>query len=477
MRFKMTAIAAAALFAIASPAHAQTPAEPPKSVLLTVQEEKVASEWLGDHAKTFEPGAIRAADYQAIIAALGSVKVYGIGEVTHGTHEDQQFKADLIKQLILSGKIDTIALESSYRSGLAFDDYVKSGTGDPVALVRSTDFFRIWKGDEFTSLLTWVRAYNLQATKPVSIIGVDVQLPARDAQLAIDELASRDAAEAARYRPIFAPFFAPDGEDPPRLVTVWTAMSAEQQATALEAAAAMLAGFDREATTQTGAAFDRAHESARRVWQGLSSYEYNLGDANLDWSKVPAEAVSRRDRYMGENLLRLTDKAEGVALWAHNSHVLANYDQLYEDAGWMTLGRVLKKRLGDQYKTIGFTYTTAEALITKQDSFDAAMIDDKVWMLSNDTPATTGRLFDGAASERGANAIWLRSADLEGTDAPRALSSADFFFGEAGWAYVPSMFQNNTDNAAGVKLASYDVVIWFRHMTPQRRWPNVPYSR
>jgi len=465
---------------VAPPLAAVPASGPPKPVNLTARQTAVAARWVAAHGHAFDPGAIDAGVYRDIVAALGPARIYGLGEVTHGTHEDHQFKADLIKELIREGKIDTLALESNYTSGLAFDDYVKTGRGDPVALIRSTDFFRIWKGDEFASLLTWVRAWNIQAAKPVSIVAIDLQLPAKDARIALDELARRDPKQAMRWQEAFTPFFGQGSAAPPKFGTAWTALSDRGRADALAAGKAMLDRFDRDAASQAGPAFARAHEAARRVWQGFSAYEYVNGDPKLDWSKLPPDFASRRDRYMAENLLRSARQASGVALWAHNGHVWANYEQVYEDQGYLTLGRVLKKTLGDDYRTLGFTYARAQVLLTSFDSMSnmaLAKVDDQVASLPNDGPGTTGALFTQAAGPGRATAMWLLAPSPGARDVPAAVRCGDYFFGEAGWGYVPSAFQKKRDDAAGSKLSAYDVLVWFRRLTPQRRWPNVPYAK
>lgn len=450
---------------------------PPKAVTLTPAQAALAARWVAAHGHGFDPGAIDAQVYRDIVAALGPARIYGLGEVTHGTHEDHQFKADLIKELIREGKIDTLALESNYTSGLAFDDYVKTGRGDPVALIRSTDFFRIWKGDEFASLLTWIRAWNIQAATPVSIVAVDLQLPGKDARIALGELATRDPAAAARWNPALAPFWGTDPSDPPRFSTAWTQISDAQRAAALQAGKELLARFDADAARQHGPAFARAHEAARRVWQGFRSYEFMTGDPKQDWSKVPPDFGSRRDRYMAENLLRTAASAKGVAFWAHNGHVVGNAEPIYDQLGFLTVGTQAKKALADGYRTVGFTYSTADVLITpvaRVTNVAAVMPDDKVTPLANDRPGMGGALFARAAAGSGAHAMWLATAPLRGGAAPRAASNGDYFFGDAGWLVGTETFQKNREEAAGQKLWSFDVLVWFRHLTPQRRWPNVP---
>lgn len=460
---------------VSTAANSQPPIDPPKAVRLDPTQESDAAAWVAANAHPFDAGAIDDEVYAGIIAALGPADIYGLGEVTHGTHEDQQFKADLIKALIRAGKVDRLALEANYTVGLAFDRYVRLGVGDPVALVRSTDFFRIWKGDEFAGLLTWIRAYNLQATRPVSIIAIDIQLPGRDLPIALADLARRDQRAAATFRRQLEAFLAVGREDPPRFSRVWLELSSSERIAATAAAKALLARFDTDAASWRDPDFSVAHEAARRAWQGMSSY-------GMIGEKAPsAEESSRRDRYMGENLLRGAADAHGVALWAHNEHVAANYDQVYEDMGQLTVGRIVQKSIGDRYRTIGATYSQARVLITQVRSSGAdalsAKVDDRVHLLTNDGAETTGHLFDLAGALNHTTASWLLTPRPTDTGVPIAATHGDFFFGEAGWLYNADKFQRDPEDAAGSKLNTYDVLVWFRNMTPHHRWPNVPMAR
>ncbi|MGJ3628430.1 erythromycin esterase family protein [Sphingomonas sp. MMS24-JH45] len=92
-----------------------------------------------------------------------------------------------------AGAIDTLALEANRVAGRGFDRYVRFGEGDPVALIRSPSFFRIWKGDEFGGLLIWLRAWNLaNPDRPVRVIGIDNQDAGTDAGAALAFLGKRE---------------------------------------------------------------------------------------------------------------------------------------------------------------------------------------------------------------------------------------------------------------------------------------------
>lgn len=172
-----------------------------------------AVRWLQAKGQRLAAPEPTAAELAPLVARLKGARVIGIGEVTHGTHEDQAFKAALIKELVKAGAIDTLALEANRNAGRGFDRYVRLGEGDPAALVRSSSFFRIWKGDEFAGLLLWLRAWNLaNPGKPVRVIGIDNQDAGVDAGFALAFLKKRDPALAAKLRLAFGTLMTDTGE-------------------------------------------------------------------------------------------------------------------------------------------------------------------------------------------------------------------------------------------------------------------------
>lgn len=79
--------------------------------------EDAAVTWLEQHGHRLAASEPTATDLAPIVAKFNSARVIGVGEVTHGTHEDQAFKVALIKELVRVGAIDTLALEANRVAG------------------------------------------------------------------------------------------------------------------------------------------------------------------------------------------------------------------------------------------------------------------------------------------------------------------------------------------------------------------------
>ena len=134
------------------------------------RDEQTAIAWLHAAATPFNDTTPSTSEFDPLLPHFDGAQVVGIGEATHGGHEDQAFKAELIRKLIESGRIDILALECNRRAAAGFDEYVTTGKGDPVALIRGNGFFPIWRDDEFAGLIIWIRAWNTASAKPVHII-------------------------------------------------------------------------------------------------------------------------------------------------------------------------------------------------------------------------------------------------------------------------------------------------------------------
>jgi erythromycin esterase len=154
--------------------------------------------WITAAAYPFESETPPEAKMQALATRLAGAQVVGIGEATHGTHEDQAFKAELMKALVRAGKTSVIVLEANRQVGVDLDAFINGKGGDLPTLLRSPSFFRIWRTDEFAGLMLWLRAYNIQSDHPVNVLGIDIQDAGVDADLALRFLAARDAKAATR---------------------------------------------------------------------------------------------------------------------------------------------------------------------------------------------------------------------------------------------------------------------------------------
>lgn len=448
-------------FALASPAFAQLN-----------QEENAAARFLersGHRIASTEPTS---AELAPIVSKLSGAQVIGLGEVTHGTHEDIAFKAQLLRELVKAGAVDTLAIEANRVVGVGFNRFVREGIGDPAALILSPSAFKIFKNDEFASTLLWLRAWNL--AHPATMIGVtaiDDQDGAVDAAFALDVLARHDPAAARRLRDAFGTMLPAPGA--PRIrPSDWIA-----ERTSVDVARVLAAAAELRDTFAVHAAdwhadpdYAEADYAAGLVWQNIRIFELDVKGASL--KDLSGDYWSRRDRFMAENLLERLGTRRRAALWAHDDHVMHTYTPEWIKLGATGLGVELRRRLSAGYRTVGFTYTKATITATRGRNIDLKQLvgkqNDVPIQVDNSIPRSTGRVL---ASLPGV--VWWFDADTSGADQlARRWLERPLWNGSAGWIIDLAKFQKGkVDDESSPLMTGFDVLIWFRTLSPQHRWP------
>lgn len=434
-------------------------------------DERAALRWIettGQRMATPDPSP---ADLAPLVAKLEGARVIGIGEVNHGTHEDQAFKAELIKALVRAGAIRVLALEANRPAGAAFDAYVRKGQNDPAEAIRSGSFFRIWKGDEFAGLLIWLRAWNLaNPDGMVRVIGIDNQDAGRDSEYALAFLAKRDAALSAKLKPAFGALIPPAGGKFPN-PSAWIQASKPGEHAAAMAAAKQLDELFKAKATEWGGdpEYREAAHAAQVAWQNLYEYEREVGIVDL--ATLPMDYMSRRDVFMAKNLIAMLRDGERAAFWAHDMHIADDVPRDYAEKGVVTVGSELEKALGDDYRTVGFTYSRASVLTMRIASTAMDLnkrTEDEAIPFANDRPQDLG----GVLAKLPGDAWWF-ALDTKPRDAAvdRWLK-VPLWRGWTGAAANPDKFQPGDENDVPFATdLAFDVLVWFRTMNPQRRWP------
>lgn len=475
MRTGILAGLSAAALVIIAPAQAQPVMPDPTPA--TLEEEAAAVEWLNTTGTPFDPSAYDAATLAPLAERLGAARIVGIGEATHGSHQDQAFKAELIKALVMSGKVTVLMLEANRDAGEQFDRYVRSGEGDPVTVVRAESFFRIWRNDEFTGLLTWLRAWNQSAATPVRVIGIDCQDPGRDSGVALEFVAAHDAAKAAQWSAAMG------GLKPGVRFVTWIDNSERAEFDQVMSTTAALAAWFEAADESLRAkpGFARARFAAMTAQQALAAFEFDRDDS--DKSKADPAYFSRRDRFMGENAVAMLQPGERAALWAHDSHVMEDVPGWVRAMGFQTQGSAIRDKLGDEYATVGFTWSQGSFRSTIAPLKPDGTPDMKtrrnleVVTLPNNRPGELGNLFD----RTGAKAMWIDIASRPATPLMESWSKRPYWRGWSGALTVPEVWQitdMQSGSVAGDSVTGHDVIVWFQSISPTRLLPNAdpPFS-
>ncbi|RJL35937.1 erythromycin esterase family protein [Bailinhaonella thermotolerans] len=137
----------------------------------------------GDVVRWIDANAVRPAridaegpvdDLGALRRIVGGAKVVGLGEPSHGAHEQVTVRHRVIRYLVERMGFRTVAWEESWGSGVAVDRYVVSGEGDAREVVSRMGFQ--WRGEAMLGLVRWMREFNRgrPAHDRVRFVGADV---------------------------------------------------------------------------------------------------------------------------------------------------------------------------------------------------------------------------------------------------------------------------------------------------------------
>lgn len=254
------------------------------------------------------------ADLAPLAPMVAQVRVVGLGECTHGTHEVFQLKHRLLEYLVTQQGFTTLALEVDYGWGEIINEYIQTGAGDSLT-VRKAAGFHVWDTTEFWDMVEWMRLYNQQHAVKIRYVGIDMQDPTPNL-LRLEHFATQlaDTVLQRQVRNLRTAYSAPDqaaGNTKQRLLRLSDELAQHLQAVAAPAAMQQ-----------------HAHVLRQR--------------AELDfWG---------RDQAMAANVAWLLrqEPAAKVVLWAHNDHIRRDDEQ-------PRLGQGLAKQLGPAYVAIGFT--------------------------------------------------------------------------------------------------------------------------
>jgi erythromycin esterase len=431
-------------------------------------DELAVVDWLKSSAHSFSSQSPSMEEIQPLVGQLAGAQVIGIGEATHGSHEDQSFKADLIKALILQGRVDIFALEANRQIGVDLDDYVAGRGGDLPTLLRSPSLFRNLRDEEFAGLILWIRAYNIQANHPVHVIGIDCQDGGIDAEYALRFLRARDHNMAARFDGAFTSLLS--GTTRPRFAVWATTANVSDYVKANEASRELEQLFTtHQAAWADKSGYAEAAYAAKSARQAFDAFELDGGRG--DPEKDGMEYYGRRDRYMSANLLERLNGRNGV-FWAHDMHAMAD---LPASDGWPLgytwVGREVHKVLGDRYQTVTFAWSKGSFRAqTQNEDVDTEVTHRKPLVpqtLPNDGVGDLG----GVLLRTGFEGFWADLRTLPAEPWAQRFTSTNYARGWAGWRVDAKTWNADISDHASLRPAT-DILVWFKQITPSHMLPG-----
>lgn len=274
-------------------------------------------------------------DLRALERVLSDVRVVGLGEATHGSHEIFALKHRLIEFLVKRMGFTMVAMEGSVIVTETLNDYVAGRLDRDTALAVLKPSGWITDTQEFVALLDWMRAHNAASpeAKRVRLIGVDPQINGR----AIDFL--REYA-GPKFHALLESVRAQDLNS---IQFARTEVSPEMLR-GLHRLLAFLVLNEGDLVRRTSIAeHRRAVESARLLAQ--------FGEFN---ASLPPGEGGTRDQYMADHFLRAM-RAEPpdtrAIVWAHNSHIAAR-----QSGSFPPMGGFLRGAFGERYYALATAF-------------------------------------------------------------------------------------------------------------------------
>ena len=143
----------------------------PKSSLS--QEELAALKQYVYPLRTFEPDGGDTKDLKALDNLIGTSKVVGLGENSHGSSEIFKMKNRIIQYLAENNGFDIFSIEASMPEAYKLNDYTIRGEGDPRKLIAGM-YFWTWRTEEVLNMVEWMLRFN-EPNQRILFTGFDMQ--------------------------------------------------------------------------------------------------------------------------------------------------------------------------------------------------------------------------------------------------------------------------------------------------------------
>ena len=319
------------------------------------------------------PIAAEALDALAARAARGRVVL--IGEASHGTQDFYALRAKLTQTLIAEHGFRAVALEADWPDTSRVHRYVTGASEDTNADVALSDFRRfpawMWRNVPMRDFIAWLADFNRGRARDdvAGVFGLDLYSLHASIEAVLVYLDGVDPAAAARARARYACFeYFGDSPQGYGFAVTHGAESCEDEVVAqLVDLRRQALALPRSAGHVASEAFFSAEQNARLVMNAERYYRAMYRGRESTWNL--------RDTHMAETLDALRERiegaAEGIVVWAHNSHLGDARATEMGRRGEINVGQLARERYGRNVYAIGFS--TYDGTVTAASDWDAPM--------------------------------------------------------------------------------------------------------
>jgi erythromycin esterase len=302
------------------------------------------AEWIKQRAhriRSIDPGA-PLDDLQPLRASLNTAQIVGLGESTHGAHEQFALKQRFVRLLVSELRFRSLVLEEDWTKGVEIDRYVVNGDGDIRAIVADAGI--PWRTEEVLETIEWLRRFNDgHRSDPARFVGADIVAVRPLAYDAVTNYVQQHAPDrAAELKGHFDAIY-PRG---PIFQHIQWYRGVQDKQSLVEHARQAFTLLRDVAPTTEGHALALQH--ARAI---VGFYEYHAQNA-----------VALRDARMAETTMWWQRRTgHKVIFWAANVHT-ANAPRLtisyppFPRATQASAGSTLRQEYGAKYLSVGFVF-------------------------------------------------------------------------------------------------------------------------
>lgn len=269
-------------------------------------------------------------DLRPLRDVLSGVRIVGLGEATHGSHELFTLKHRLIEFLVTQMDFRLLAVEGSVETTRIVNDYVSGKATREAALAAIRSGGWIQDNQEFVALVDFLRQHR------VRIVGLDPQVNSGAIDFLTAYLGRVAPQRAEELRPLFDELRVQDRNS---IEFARTEVSVEMLRSLQRLIAFLVMNEGDLAQRSSATEHRRAVESATLLAQ--------FGDFN-------SPQGGSRDAYMADHVLRaLAAEPPGTRaiVWAHNSHVAAR-----QTGSFPPMGGFLRKAFGAEYYALAQSF-------------------------------------------------------------------------------------------------------------------------
>jgi erythromycin esterase-like protein len=166
------------IVAVGSACHSAPPPPPPPPPRALNDSAAGALRWVDAHAASFNiADSVASAGERAQVASvIGSARVFGLSELSEGTHEFPYIVRRTVLGQAEAGRVRGLAIQAPMAEAMEIDRYVRGGSGDALRLLRTLGNWR-WETREMRALVEAMRAWNANRPAPQQVGFYGFEIP------------------------------------------------------------------------------------------------------------------------------------------------------------------------------------------------------------------------------------------------------------------------------------------------------------